>query len=313
MEKTGFGLVATVMITAVGLTGFIVPAYGFRGECKKVVCFDGSVHECGFDCSSLVRNKPGGGGSKGGTYIPSLPPAPSGPIPQQLEKEREERVEDLNERGLDAYEARDFAAAARYFREALEYNPHDPTLKQNLRKAEQKAREVEEEARRRAEAQRKALEAAAAAAAHAQKAASIVSVNPEKASQETQKVFDTKGDRAMASQSASAVVADGQSLGHPAQIPPALIRHPEVQKMQKERVDLVEQVKALETRVDSIRQKKNQGEGNKGELEVQEAKTKQEISNLASKIQVVDVKMEDFVINLTKENAPSEIAGGKGK
>jgi tetratricopeptide (TPR) repeat protein len=313
MEKTRFRLVAAIMITAVGLAGLIVPVYGFRGECKKVVCFDGSVHECGFDCSVLVRNKPGGGGSRGGTYIPSIPPVPSGPTPQQLEKEREERVEDLNERGLDAYERRDFAAAARYFREALEYNPHDPTLKQNLGKAEQKARQAEEEGRRRAEAQRKAFEEAAAAAAHAQRAASIVSVNPDKASQELQRVFDTKGDRATVSQPASPAVVGGQSLGHPARIPPALTRHPEVQKMQKERADLVDQVKALETRVDSIRQKKNQGEGNKGELEVQEAKTKQEISNLTSKILVVDVKMEDFVINLTKENTASEIAAGKGK
>jgi len=313
MKETRLGLVAVVMLMALSLVGSdIVPGYGMNGKCVKVVCFDGSVHPCGFDCSSLIRNRQAPVGSKGGTGT-YIPPGPSGPTPQQLEKEREERVEELNEKGLDAYERRDFATAAIYFREALAYNPHDPSLKHNLRRAEEKAREAEVEARRRAEAQRKALEEAAAAAAHAQKAASMVSMSPEKASKEAQKVFDTRGDRTIVSVPTSANAVDARGAGRPAKIPPSLANHPEIQKMQKERTELVDQVKSLETKLDSIRNKKTQGQGNKGELEVQEAKTKQEISNLTSKIAVVDVKTEDFVINLTKENTPSQTTAGKGK
>jgi hypothetical protein len=315
MKTTKVGSALVILLMAASLFGLdIVPAHGFRGECKRVVCFDGSVHECGFDCKSLIRNRPAPRGSRGRTYIPSVP---SGPTPQQLEKEREGRVEDLNEKGFDAYERGDFASAARYFRVALEYDPHNPTLKHNLRRAEGKVREAEarrrDEARRRAEARNKALEEAAAAAAHAKKAASIVSVAPEKAGKEARKVFDGRGDRTGVSVPASVVVGDTKGMGRPLKIPPALANHPEIQRLQKEKTELVDQVKGLETKLGSIQEKKAKGQGNKGELEVQEAKTKQEISNLTSKIGVVDVKMEDFVINLSKEKKPSEAAAGKGK
>ena len=315
MKTTKIGPALVILLFATSLLGLnIVPAHGFSGECKRVVCFDGSVHDCGFDCRSLIRNRPAPGGSRGRTYIPSVP---SGPSPQQLEKEREGRVEDLNEKGFDAYERGDFASAARYFRIALEYDPYNPTLKHNLSRAEEKVRESEarrrEEARRRAEARNKALEEAAAAAAHAKKAASTVSVAPEKASKEARKVFDGKGDRVEVSVPSSVVVGDAKGTGRALKIPPALAKHPEIQRLQKEKTELVDQVKGLETKLDSIREKKAKGEGNKGELEVQEAKTKQEISNLTSKIGVVAVKLEDFVINLSKEKKPSEPAAGKGK
>ena len=56
----------------------------------------------------------------------------------------------------------------------------------------------------------------------------------------------------------------------------------------------------------SIRQKKERGEGDRGKLDVQEAKTKQEISNVTSKIGKVDYDTESFVINLTRETMPSQ-------
>lgn len=34
-----------------------VPVYSLDGECVKVICFDGSVHECDFDCSTLIKGK----------------------------------------------------------------------------------------------------------------------------------------------------------------------------------------------------------------------------------------------------------------
>ena len=179
-----------------------------------------------------------------------------------------------------------------------------------MREAEARRRD---EARRRAEARNKALEEAAAAAAHAKKAASIVSVAPEKAGKEARKVFDGRGDRTGVSVPTSVVVGDTKGMGRPLKIPPALANHPEIQRLQKEKTELVDQVEGLEAKLGSIQEKKAKGQGNKGELQVQEAKTKQEISNLTSKIGVVDVKMEDFVINLSKEKKPSEAAAGKGK
>ena len=99
-------------------------------------------------------------------------------------------------------------------------------------------------------------------------------------------------------------VVDGRGGGRRIEIPAALAKHPEIKKLQKEKKTLVEHHKNLEKKLAAIRHKKAKGEGDKGKLDVQEAKTKQEISNVENKIGFVDVKMESFVINLSKEKAP---------
>lgn len=89
------------------------------------------------------------------------------------------------------------------------------------------------------------------------------------------------------------------------EIPPELANHPRIKALQKEKETLEGQKKSLEKELGLIRQKKARGEGNKGDLEVQEAKKKQEISNVTSKIGVVDVNLQSFVINLTRASTPS--------
>jgi hypothetical protein len=78
--------------------------------------------------------------------------------------------------------------------------------------------------------------------------------------------------------------------------------------LQGQRTALVGQRTDLEQKLVEIREQKARGDGNRGQLEVQEAQTKQKISNVSSQIAVVDVKTESFVINLTRENPQAQAA-----
>jgi len=105
------------------------PAYGLDGQCISVVCFDGSVHECGFDCSSLRSGSTGGG----------MPQQPQGPSKEELERQRVESTHEWNNMGAEAYERGDYNSAVIYFQEALKYDPHNPSLIDNLSAAREKA------------------------------------------------------------------------------------------------------------------------------------------------------------------------------
>lgn len=172
-----------------------------------------------------------------------------------------------------------------------------------LQRAQEKAQEAQ------ANAQRKAREEAESTKAHGQAGAGGSS--DEEAKDQAEKVFDKLGVRVPPSSSTD--VVETQGLGKRIEISPELANHPKIKALQKEREALEGQRKSLEKELDLIRQKKARGEGNKGELEVQEAKKKQEISNVTSKIGVVDVKMESFVINLTRASTPPDTDPNKQK
>jgi len=123
-RKAGFFLffIATIFLS--------FPAYGLDGQCISVVCFDGSVHACGFDCSALKSGSTGGGG---------VPQQPQGPSKEELERQRVESVHDWNDMGAEAYERGDYNSAVSYFQEALKYDPHNPSLIDNLAAAREKA------------------------------------------------------------------------------------------------------------------------------------------------------------------------------
>lgn len=225
----------------------------------------------------------GGRGSSSGSSGGST--APSGPTPQQLQQQqqqrREEAMHDANDTGVGLFNRGDWANAITYFQEALEQNPDDPVILENLRRAQQaKAREEAESAR-----------------AHGQ-AASGMSLDA--ASREAQRVFDRPGERAPT----SGDVVDARGLGPRVQIPPSLANHPEIRRLQDQRSGFVNQLRRLESQLESVRQKKARGEGNRGDLDVQEAKAKQEISNVTNQIGAVDVQTESFVINMTRQSTP---------
>jgi len=67
---------------------------------------------------------------------------PTGPTAQELEQDRIYTVHEYNDMGYDAYERGDYSSAVIFFEEAIEYDPHNPALLDNLAKAEQKVLEV---------------------------------------------------------------------------------------------------------------------------------------------------------------------------
>ncbi len=239
----------------------------------------------------------GGGGSS-----PNLP-APTGPTPQQLQQQSERAMHDANDGGTEAFKRGNYADALRYFQTALEQDPDDPTVLENLRATRTKLRE---ESDRRAAASRASVAAAAAspstaldqlrsAQSHGQAAAAQGS------SEEARKVFDTVGTRV----SASAGSANPRAAQARMQIPPALANNPEIRRLQTQRTGLVGQLQSLEQRLATIREQKSRSPADRGQLEVQEAKAKQDISNVTSQIAVVDVQTESFVINVTRANSTS--------
>ena len=259
------------------------------------------------------------------------PTRPRGPTPQQIERKRAVSFYDASEKGYRAYERKDWATAIHYFKAALSYAPHNPTMNHNLRRARQKqaqaiaaAKRQREQAaarrraqaaaerraqaagerRRKAAAFRKVLEEARAAKAHAEAAKS----KGDEGRKEAQKIFDTRGKRVSSSTDVVDVRGLGRAVDIPAEveIPAALANRPEIRRLQKERKTFVKQIKKLETKLNSIREKKASGKGNKGQLEVEEVKTKDEISKTKSKIAVADLKMKSFVITLTREKSPSK-------
>ena len=67
---------------------------------------------------------------------------PAGPTAQELEQDRVYTVHEYNDMGYEAYERGDYNSAVIYFEEAIEYDPHNPALHDNLSKAQEKALEV---------------------------------------------------------------------------------------------------------------------------------------------------------------------------
>lgn len=126
------------------------------------------------------------GGSDGGGYVSPGPFVPSGPSPEELrqqaeEKDLQEAALDAGDSGVKAYQSGDYAGAVKYFSEALEYAPDDPDIQHNLDRAREAFRQSEE-ARKLKSAQ-----------LHSQTGAALKN---EASSMEARRGFDTGGDPA---------------------------------------------------------------------------------------------------------------------
>lgn len=124
--------------------------YSMEGRCVSVTCFDGSQHTCGFNCSSLLQNK-----QSSGNYTPR--PQPRGPTPAELERDRVLTVHEWENLAFEAYQRDDYVSAASYYQKALEYDPYNVGLSENLSVSRLRIREAQE---RRVAEQRAAQRAA---------------------------------------------------------------------------------------------------------------------------------------------------------
>ncbi|RJX34701.1 MAG: tetratricopeptide repeat protein, partial [Desulfarculus sp.] len=71
------------------------------------------------------------------------PPKPRGPSPQELERIRGMRLNEANELGYAAYMKGDYGRAILYFQRALEYDPHNPNLLHNLKRARERQAQLQ--------------------------------------------------------------------------------------------------------------------------------------------------------------------------
>jgi len=120
------------------------------------------------------------------------------------------------------------------------------------------------------------------------------------------RVFD-RGD-VNVSGSAGAVDARGVQ---PRKVPEAIRRDPRWQALdQKEMICRTEQ-KKVQQKIDSIKQKLQAGEGNKGQLQVDLVHARDEMSKLESQVNMVKVEKESFLITIEEKPAASAESSGE--
>lgn len=117
--------------------------------------------------------------------------------------------------------------------------------------------------------------------------------------EETQFGFDTAPTRPSASTSSPVAVPPA---GPPREPPPALAKRPQMIKLQQEKERLMKQYRDLEKQLGEIKEKKARGEGDKGQLDVQEVEIKQKMAETTSEIGVVTVKIESFPVEFEEES-----------
>jgi tetratricopeptide (TPR) repeat protein len=215
-----------------------------------------------------------------------------GPSAEEIRKQREakdlnEAAEDANDKGAESYERGDWANAARYFREALEYDPDNPEIRGNLNQAQRKL-----ELAHLAEAARQLK----SAEDHARQAAQPQA--PEASSEEARKRFDTSG-KAAGTLDVSAVKAGTVSQKEP--VVPAARRTPAITALETQRTESRKQAGVLD-------EKMKQLDPNRNAVEL--ARAKQEKSTIESKIQYLNLSISEL-LETPAQNPPAD--AGKQK
>jgi tetratricopeptide (TPR) repeat protein len=126
----------------------------------------------------------------------------------------------------------------------------------------------------------------------------------DKMSVEARKGFDTGGTSASGP---SPVDARGVK---PAVVSPRIANHPTYKSLQKEEDGLIKQQEVLEKELAEIRQQKEVNVPDRGLYTVEEAKKKQQISNVQSQIGVIKVRKQDFIVSFKEEEGETP-KGGK--
>jgi len=232
---------------------------------------------------------------KGGTKVVPYAPRHTGPSAKELREQWEKQdLEDASwdeyDTGTDFFEKQEWGNAIIHFKEALDYNPENYDALEDLNTAKKKLRD----AYNRQVRENKALQEAAAAAVHGKKLDY----------KESQKVFDTGGDKAPSSTTTVDARGYKEILGKKVEVPKEYKNNPKIIKMEKERKIFEKKFKKLEKQLVAIKKKRAEGKGDKGKLQVQEVKIKEKMDIVKQNTQVIDVKMESFVISLKKKKTP---------
>lgn len=237
--------------------------------CLSTSCLASDVPDVGPERCVANCGESGGGG-------PSPAPswAPSGPSPQQLKQQREEKdlgeaAQDADDRGLEAYENGDYSSAVKYFSEALDYAPDDPDIQHRLERAR--------EALRQAEAGRELK----SVWAHSQAAA--VGLGDQASSMEARRGFDTAGQSAGFLDTLAVNVSNWI---HQDPIVPASKRTEAITRMESEREALRQEIRRFEEKRKTLDPRKDA---------VEIAEIKQVESGHESKIHMLDFSITEEI------------------
>ena len=221
------------------------------------------------------------------TYVP---PVQTGPSPAEVKRAKEakdtrEAANDAEDKGEDAYRKGDYEAAAKWFREALEYDPDDPVARANLANAEKQinaAREGRERAAREAR-ERAAIEAAkktdairdlTSTADHSDKG----NANGDKT--EAGRGFDTNGGRGKALPPGTYA---GAGTKYDPVVPPAR-RTPAITSMESQREQSRKEMKVLDQQLQTLDPAKDA---------VKISEVKQKKSTVESKVQFLNFSIKE--------------------
>ncbi len=139
MKTTKLIRVAIGVLMIVGLCGFVIidGAYALDGEALGGECgICGRWIPAGKQCPCWQQTAPQPG-IPGGYQLPGS----TGPSPEELaelERQRKRRkATELNKTGIEYWNKQNWQKAAEYFRKALQFNPTNKTIQDNLHKAEE--------------------------------------------------------------------------------------------------------------------------------------------------------------------------------
>lgn len=211
------------------------------------------------------------GGS--GPGYPVIPARPAGPSPEEIERKREDMVLTLSEEAVKAYQRGDWAAAVNYFRKALEYDPHNPALEEDLKKAHMRLTQANEQ-KIQAEKQKAAREAAAA-------------IN------QSDQVFDKGGAKAPPPPLVAAERADAKPG---AGSPPELKKR--WQALERQEKTLVKQQETAGKKEQDIKRKLESGKGGTAQLQMALVKAREERSKAEAELNVVAAKKKELRVEI---------------
>lgn len=211
------------------------------------------------------------GGS--GPGYPTIPSAPAGPSPEEIERKREDMVLSLSEEAVKAYRRGDWAAAVSYLRKALEYDPHNPALEEDLKKAHMKLTQANAQ-KVQAEKQKAAQQAAAAM-------------------KQADQVFDKGGAKAPPP---PLVTAERGNAKPGAGSPPELKKR--WQALERQEKTLAKQQKTAEKKEQDIKRKLESGKGGTAQLQVDLVKAREERSKAEAGLNVVATKKKELRVEI---------------
>lgn len=118
------------------------------------------------------------------------------------------------------------------------------------------------------------------------------------AKKETERGFDRSGKRVPLS---SGGVVDVRGVPPGRDIRPGLAKKPAMIRLQQQKRQLLQEHRDLEKQLEIVKEKKARGEGDKGQLDLQEVELNQKKTETMSRIGAVQVKIESYIVEFEEE------------